>query len=216
MAIVKKPSTTTVPTTETKKETTTPVKKEVKAPAKTTAPTTKASSTSKKETTEPAKKEVKAPAKKEVKAPKATAPAKKEIVIDETVMKKDIFIKLLTDKINSAFEEKTNNPLTRNLNLVDVSTIFSCFEDIIKAEVIDNCRSMYLCGKQITRRAIAARTYPSLKEGAPETFKRPHYRMSWTFDIGEILRGTINEDGTFTTDSGEILSVEKENEDFGL
>jgi len=205
MAIVKKPAGSTTakktPAKETEKKVTAPAK-ETKAPAKATAP---------KATKAPAKKT--APAKVEEK--KTTSAAFEVDLSNETSLKKNDFCKLLANSVNEKLGERDNNPLRRNLTLVESEIIFEAVQDIMKEYVFGKGMPMYFCGSQITKRPMLGRTYPALLEGAKETYKEPHYRMSMSKEIGGTVHaGTINEDGTFTCEDGTVINVEEANEAF--
>lgn len=203
MAIVKKPAGSTTAKKTPAKET----EKKVTAPAK----ETKATKAPAKATKAPAKKT----APKAVEEKKTTGAVFEVDLSNETTLKKNDFCKLLANGVNESFGERDNNPLRRNLTLVEAEIIFETFQNIMKEYVFGKGMPMYFCGSQITKRPILGRTYPALLEGAKETYKEPHYRMSMSKEIGGTVHpGTINEDGTFTCEDGTVINVEEANEAF--
>ena len=189
---------------------------------KKTAGAAKSAATEEKTTTTKKAAPAKAPA-KATKAPaKKAAPAKTETsnrfevdLSNEKTLKKDDIGKLLANAVNDGFSAKDNNPLKRNITKLEALMIFDYIQEIFQTNVFENGLTAFFCDKQITKRPILGRTYPSLIEGAPETFKYPYYRMTLNKEIGgEVVSGTINSDGTFTTDDGTVINIEEVNAAF--
>ena len=164
------------------------VKKEVKEVKET-------KSMAKKETTKKAESKVKVIGKN----PKA--PVVKTVEIGEAgTLKRDELIFLFKERLKSE----------HNLELAtleDASRIIKTFESII-GEALTASNIVHLCGRNFNRKKVRARVFnPPIGDGAAYLVL-PHYKMAYTLELSDKLKGSLNEEGNFVAEDGTVYTAE--------
>ena len=164
------------------------VKKEVKEVKET-------KSMAKKETTKKAESKVKVIGKN----PKA--PVVKTVEIGEAgTLKRDELIFLFKERLKSE----------HNLELAtleDASRIIKTFESII-GEALTASNIVHLCGRNFNRKKVKARVFnPPIGDGAAYLVL-PHYKMAYTLELSDKLKGSLNEEGNFVAEDGTVYTAE--------
>lgn len=133
------------------------------------------------------------------KNPKAQVNRKVEIA-EAGTLKRDDLIFLFKERLK---EEHGLELAT----LEDSSRIIKTFEGIIK-EALESSNIVHLCGRNFNRKKVKARVFnPPIGDGAAYLVL-PHYKMAYSLELSEKLKGQLDEDRNFVAEDGTVYTPE--------